>query len=73
MAELGLRVNKLGKTSVTYEIGLFAGGDEQVKAVGQFVQVFVDRGTGRPAAHGLGDALRKGLETILVPGQSSRL
>jgi len=66
VAELGLRVNKLGKSSVTYEIALFEKGVEEVKSVGEFVHVFVDRETGRPAASGMNESLKKGLEKILV-------
>ena len=66
VAELALRVNKLGKSSVTYEIGLFEKGMKVVRAVGEFVHVFVDRETGRPAAKGMNDNLRKGLEKLLV-------
>jgi acyl-CoA thioester hydrolase len=33
VAELGLRVNKLGKSSVTYEVGIFEQGVDEVKAV----------------------------------------
>src|SRR5579871_4694734 len=62
VAELALRVNKLGKSSVAYEIGLFEKGLHEVKAVGEFVHVFVDRDTGRPAPTGMNDSLRKGLE-----------
>lgn len=66
IAELGLRVNKLGKTSVTYEAALFERGVEDVKAVGGFIHVVVDRATGRPAANGMNHGLREGLEKILV-------
>lgn len=66
VAELALRVNKLGKSSVTYEVALFQKGVEEVKAVGEFVHVFVDRETGRPAANGMNNDLKKGLEKILV-------
>lgn len=66
VAELGLRVNKLGKSSVTYEIGLFEKGVIAVKAVGEFVHVFVQRETGRPAATGMSDRLRDGLQKLLV-------
>ena len=38
----GIRVAKLGTSSVTYEIGLF-GAEEQAAAEGFFVHVFVDR------------------------------
>jgi acyl-CoA thioester hydrolase len=66
VAELGLRVNKLGKSSVTYEFALFEKGVEEVKSVGEFVHVFVDRETGRPATSGMNESLKKGLEKILV-------
>lgn len=71
VAELALRVNKLGKSSVTYEIALFERGIEEVKAVGEFVHVFVDRETKRPAANGMDLHLRGGLQKILV--QQSKL
>src|SRR3954469_15971648 len=45
--DAGLRVGKLGRSSVRYEIGLFRD-DEQV-AEGWFVHVFVDRENRRPA------------------------
>jgi acyl-CoA thioester hydrolase len=66
VAELCLRVNKLGKSSVTYEIAVFEKGVEGVRAVGEFVHVFVERGSGRPGARGMGVGLRRGLEGILV-------
>jgi acyl-CoA thioester hydrolase len=47
--DAGLRVGKLGRTSVRYEVGLFARGEEEVAAEGWFVHVFVDRATRRPA------------------------
>jgi acyl-CoA thioester hydrolase len=66
VAELALRVNKLGKSSVTYEIALFEKGVEGAKSVGEFVHVFVDRETGRPATRGMNDSLKRGLEKILA-------
>jgi acyl-CoA thioester hydrolase len=72
-AELALRVNRIGKSSVTYEIALFEKGQEAVKSVGEFVQVFVDRGSGRPSAKGMEPNLRRGLERILVNGYASKL
>ena len=67
VAELGLRVNKLGNTSVTWEIGLFEEGVVEVKAVGEMIHVFVERKTGRPVATGLSGKLREGLQRLLVP------
>ena len=49
VVEAGLRVAKLGKSSVKYEIGLFRQGEDEPAASGHFVHVWVDRGTMRPA------------------------
>jgi acyl-CoA thioester hydrolase len=46
--EAGLRVSKLGNSSVKYEIGLFRQGDDEPSASGHFVHVWVDRATRRP-------------------------
>jgi acyl-CoA thioester hydrolase len=48
VVDAGLRVAKLGNSSVTYEIGLFRHGDEEAAATGHFVHVWVDRATRRP-------------------------
>jgi acyl-CoA thioester hydrolase len=56
----------LGKSSVTYEVALFQKGVDEVKSVGEFVHVFVDRDTGRPAASGMHGDLKEGLQRILV-------
>jgi acyl-CoA thioester hydrolase len=66
VADLALRVNKLGKSSVTYEIGLFERGFPGVKSVGELVHVFVDRETGRPSAKGMNESLKEGLQKIFV-------
>ncbi|KAI7784930.1 thioesterase superfamily protein [Diaporthe eres] len=72
VTELALRVNKLGKSSVTYEVALFEQGCDEVKSVGEFVHVFVDRATGRPNANGMDNTMRRGLERILV-GERAKL
>ena len=61
----GLRVGKLGSSSVRYEIGLFgeASADEPA-AEGWFVHVFVDRETRRPAA--IPDGIRSALDRLVV-------
>ncbi len=46
--EGGLRVARLGRSSVTYEIGLFKEGLEGPAAFGRFVHVYVERETMRP-------------------------
>jgi len=64
--EAGLRVGKLGRSSVRYEIGLFAVGAEDPSATGWFVHVFVDAETRRPAA--MPPRLRASLERLLTEG-----
>ena len=46
--EAGIRVAEVGRSSVRYEIGLFAEGGEHAAAQGHFVHVYVDRATQRP-------------------------
>ena len=64
VAEVGVRVAKLGKTSVHFEMAVFEKGKDGVCAVCDFVQVFVDRATLRPCADGLPRDLKDGLEKI---------
>ncbi|KAH8586263.1 thioesterase family protein [Bisporella sp. PMI_857] len=66
IAEVGLRVNKLGKSSVAYEVGVFERGHDEVKVVAECVHVFVERSTGRPSQSGISQILRKGLEELYV-------
>jgi len=46
--DAGVRVAQLGRSSVRYEIGLFAGDAPDSAAAGHFVHVYVDRATRRP-------------------------
>ena len=59
----GIRVGKLGTSSVRYEIGLYRNDDVLPAAVGHFVHVFVDRTTSQPVA--IPDATRAVLVEIL--------
>ena len=61
--EAGLRVAKLGNTSVRYEIALFHEGADAPAAVGHFVHVYVDRATRRPEP--VPDSVRKVLEPLV--------
>lgn len=45
---VGLRVGRLGTTSVTYQIGMFEGLNETASAQGHLVHVYVDRDSGQP-------------------------
>lgn len=58
----GLRVARLGTSSVRYEIGLFRNDDDRAAAEGFFIHVYVDRATRRPQP--LDAALRAILEGI---------
>lgn len=44
----GLRISKLGNSSVRFEIGLFRNDENTASAQGFFVHVYVDRSTKRP-------------------------
>lgn len=46
--EAGIGVERIGTSSVVYQIALFRGDDEQAAAQGRFVHVYVDRQTRRP-------------------------
>ena len=46
--EVGIRVAKLGRTSIRYEIGIFKKGDPRPAAFGSFVHVYVERETMTP-------------------------
>ena len=63
--EAGLRVAHLGKSSVRYEIGLFAQGEALAAACGHFVHVYVGREDRRPRP--LPENLRQVLQGLLVP------
>ncbi len=57
----GVRVALLGRSSVRYEIGLFADDGSSSAACGYFVHVYVDRQTRRPVP--LPDALKAVLQS----------
>jgi acyl-CoA thioester hydrolase len=62
--DAGLRVARLGGSSVRYEIGLFGGDAPLTAARGHFVHVYVDRTTRRPVA--LPETLKKALQELLT-------
>jgi acyl-CoA thioester hydrolase len=61
--EAGIRVTRLGASSVRYEVGLFAQGEPLTAARGHFIHVYVDKQTRRPAPLPLN--LKTVLETLL--------
>jgi acyl-CoA thioester hydrolase len=62
--EAGIRVGRLGNSSVRYEVGLFAQGEQDAAAQGHFVHVYVDRLTRRPVP--LPAPLRAALQHLAV-------
>jgi acyl-CoA thioester hydrolase len=60
--EAGLRVAKIGNSSVRYEVGLFLQGEPLTVAKGHFVHVYVDRASRRPA--NLPERLKRVLEAL---------
>jgi len=58
----GLRIEKLGQSSVVFRVGLFAGDALETAAHGRFVHIHVDRQTRRPLP--IPDAAHKVLETL---------
>jgi acyl-CoA thioesterase FadM len=54
--EIGLRVGKLGNSSVQYELAVFKAGEDEACAAGRFVHVFVDRAN----------------QPVTIPGQIAR-
>ena len=48
--EGGLRVGRVGASSVRYEIGIFAAGAAETAARGHFIHVYVERASRRPTA-----------------------
>ena len=65
--DAGVRVARIGTSSVRYEIGIFRDDNETAAAQGYFVHVYVDRASNRPAP-ALPQALREVLQPLLVGG-----
>ena len=59
---MGLRVGRLGTTSVTWELGILR--DGELVAEGRFVHVFVDDESRRPVP--IPDRIRAAIERDLV-------
>lgn len=60
--QAGLRVERLGTSSVVYEIGLFQGDSDEPAAVGRFVHVYV--GGPERTVTPVPDVIRKALEPL---------
>lgn len=64
--DAGLRVARLGNSSVEYAIGLFGSDDDEAAAAGRLVHVWVDRAQRRPTA--LPPGIRAALADLQRPG-----
>jgi len=64
VVEVGIRVARIGRSSVTYEVGIFKEGQAEICAFGHFVHVYVDRATN--ASTPIPDKDRAAMEAILV-------
>lgn len=62
VVEAGIRVARIGTSSVTYEVGLFRKGQPEICAFGHFVHVYVDRETNKSAP--IPDKARAAMEAI---------
>lgn len=61
----GLRVARIGNSSVRYEIGLFRNAEQEASAAGHFVHVYVDRATQR-SPQALPASFREALAPLLT-------
>lgn len=64
--EGGLRVNRLGNSSVQYGLAIFQKGESEACAHGNFTHVFVDRNTERPQA--IAEPMRGKLAALMDSG-----
>jgi len=62
--EAGLRVTKLGNSSVRYEVGIFKQREDEPAAIGYFVHVFVNRETNQPTR--IDGKLREAVEALIM-------
>lgn len=62
--EAGLRVIKLGNSSVTYGVGIFKEGEAEASAFGEFIHVFVNRAENKSVP--IPENIRNALEKLLI-------
>ena len=61
----GLRVDRIGTSSVQYGVGIFRGDDERAAAAGHFIHVYVNAQSRRPSE--IPRELRPVLEQLTMP------
>jgi acyl-CoA thioester hydrolase len=62
-ARAGIRVTRLGTSSVRYDVGIFRNDETTAAAQGHFVHVYVDRASNKPVP--LPDALKHALKPLV--------
>ena len=62
--DVGVRANRVGRTSVLFEFGVFLPDDRQIAAHGLWAQVYVDRESRRPVP--IPEAVRAHLEAAIA-------
>jgi acyl-CoA thioester hydrolase len=67
---VGLRADEVGRTSVSWGLGIFREADRELLATGTFVHVFVDRADRRPIP--VPDAIRQRITTDLRPDPNQK-
>jgi acyl-CoA thioester hydrolase len=68
VVEAGLRVGKLGNSSVRYEIGIFSADEDTASADGWFVHVFVDAESREPVP--IPETIRASLRRLETGGDA---
>lgn len=63
--EVGMRIERIGNTSITYIMGLFAEGAPEAAAEARYIHVYVNAADHRPVP--LPDTLRRAAEALLLP------
>ena len=63
--EVGLAVSRLGRSSVTYRIGLFRAGEEEPVALARFVHVYVDHASRQSTE--VPAVIRRAVTPLLLP------
>ncbi|WP_101757835.1 thioesterase family protein [Oceanicoccus sp. KOV_DT_Chl] len=62
--EVGVRIDRLGNSSVQYGLAIFKDKEPQASAFGQFIHVFVDRVSHKPVT--IPDSMRQRMQKITV-------
>ena len=70
MLDVGLRVVRIRKSSIMYEVGVFQEGSDQVKAVGGFLQIWVDKASNKVLKDGVPKSIEEPLKPLLKKGEN---